>query len=78
LRVLDSYKTAAEANTAIAAEHAQQVEVLQETVVSLVSAGQAQRSVAEMRKEMLEEERRHNFFKSIGLYAIIIGMGLAL
>lgn len=78
LRVLDLYKTTAEANTAIAVEHAQQVEVLQEAVVSLVDAGQAQRTIAEMRKEMLEEERRHNFFKSIGLYAIIIAMGFAL
>jgi len=75
---LEAYRLTAEANTAIAAAHAEQIEALRKGVEGLVEAGKAQRRIADMTQEMLESERRHNFYTSIGYWFAIIGLGLAL
>jgi hypothetical protein len=77
IRVLDAYKTASEANYGIAEQHAAQIEALQDALEALVEAGVAQRVVADMRQQMLEEERRHNTYEKVGLYAIILALGVA-
>jgi len=59
-------------------EHAAQIGQLKVARKALVEAGQAQRNIADMRQEMLEDERRHHFWQSIGYWVAIIGMGLAL
>ena len=75
---LETYRLKAEGNTAIALAHAEQIEALRKGVDGLVEAGKAQRRIADMKQEMLESERRHNFYTSIGYWAVIIGMGFAL
>ena len=77
LRVLDAYRETAQANTAIAEQHQKQIEALQDALEALVEAGMAQRVVADMRQQMLEEERRHNTYEKVGLYAIILALGVA-
>lgn len=72
---LDAFKTAAEANTVIAAENAAALDHTNDAVGALVEAGQAQRAIADMRAEMLADERRHNFFEKIGLWVLVIGLG---
>lgn len=74
---LDAYKTASEANAAIANEHAAQIRELQSAIYSLIVAGQGQRTIADMRQEMLQDERRHNAIQKAGLYAIILALGIA-
>jgi len=78
LNDLNAYRRCSEANEAIVTEHALQIGQLKLARKGLVEAGQAQRHIADMREEMLRDERRHHLFQSIGLYAIIIGMGVAL
>lgn len=75
---LEVYRVCSEANEAIVIEHAAQIGQLKIARKGLVEAGQAQRHIADMREQMLADERKHNFFQSIGLYAVIIGMGFAL
>ena len=75
---LEAYRVCSEANEAIAQEHALQIGQLKLARKGLVEAGQSQRAIADMRKEMLEDERRHNFFEKIGYWIVIIGMGTAL
>ncbi len=78
LNDLNAYRVCSEANEAIAGEHALQIGQLKLARKGLTEAGRAQRNIADMREEMLRDERRHNFFQSIGLYAVIVGMGFAL
>lgn len=78
LNDLDDYRTCAEANHGIVGEHAAQIGQLKVARKALVEAGQAQRNIATMRAEMLEEERRHNFWTNIGQWILIVGLGLAL
>lgn len=66
------------ANYDIANEHITQIEEMRDAAENLIDAGQHQRHIAEMKQEMLDDERKRNFFEKIGLYALIIGMGLAL
>lgn len=66
------------ANYDIANEHIAQIEEMREAVTNLVEAGSHQRAIADMRAEMLHEERKHHFYEKIGLYAVIIGLGLSL
>ncbi len=75
---LETYRLTAEANTAIAAAHAEQIEALRKGIEGLVEAGKAQRRIADMRQEILEEERRHWMFEKVGYWFAIIGLGLAL
>ena len=78
LNALNAYRQCSEANEAIAYEHAQQIDQLKIARKALVEAGRAQRNIADMKEQMLMDERRYHFFQSIGLYMVIIGMGLAL
>lgn len=71
---LDDYKQCSEDNAAIVTEHAAQIAELKVARKALVESGQSQRNIAEMRAEMLEDERRHNFYTSIGYWVVIIGL----
>ena len=75
---LNSYRQCSEANEAIATEHAQQIYHLKIARKGLTEAGRAQQNIAAMKQEMLEDERKHNFFTKIGYWVVIIGMGVAL
>ena len=75
---LEVYRVCAEANEANVDEHAAQIGELKISRKALVEAGQAQRNIATMRAEMLEDERKHNFWTSIGYWIVILGMGAAL
>lgn len=76
LNDLNDYRQCSEANEAIASEHALQIGQLKLARKGLTEAGRSQRNIADMRQTMLDDERRHNFFQSIGLYAVIIGLAL--
>lgn len=69
---LDSYYEIAEANTDIAAEQAEQVDDLKQAASDLVEAGQAQRRVADIRQEILEDERKAHFYEKIGLWGLVL------
>ena len=73
---LEAYRLCSEANEAIVIQHVLQIGQLKLARKGLTEAGQSQRRIADMRQIMLEDERRHNFFQSIGLYAVIIGLAL--
>ena len=75
---LEQYRLCSEANQANVDEHAAQIQQLKVSRAALVEAGQAQRNIADMRAQMLEDERRHNFWTSIGYWVVIVAMGLAL
>jgi len=75
---LEAYRVCSEANQAIVDEHAQQIGELKTSREALVQAGQAQRNIAEMRQEMLEDERQHHFWQSLGYWVIIIAAVVAL
>jgi hypothetical protein len=67
-----------EANEALVDQHSAQIAQLKIARKGLVEAGIAQRNIADMRETMLIDERRHNFWNNLGLYAVIVGMGFAL
>lgn len=73
VNALEAYRVCSEANQDIANEHAAQVDQLKIVRQALTEAGQAQRNVAQMRQEMLEEERRHHFWQSLGYWVLIVG-----
>ena len=75
---LDAYRVCSEANEAIVNEHVQQIAELKVVRKELTGAGRAQQGIADMRLEMLEDERQHNFWSTIGYWVVIIGMGAAL
>ena len=75
-----AYIVIAEANTDIAYEHSEQIDDLRTSTKYLVEAGKAQRKVADLRLEILEEERRHWMFEKaayLGGY-LLIALGFAL
>jgi len=76
LNDLNDYRQCSEANEGIAGEHAMQIDQLKIARKGLTEAGQAQRNVAEMRQTMLNDERRHNLFMSLGYWVIILGLAL--
>ena len=77
-RALAAYRIAGEGNTELAEEHAAQIDDLRRAAATLVETGQAQRRVADLRLEILEEERRHHFIEKISLYALaLLGLGAA-
>ena len=78
LNDLNAYRKCSEANEKIADQHALQIDQLKIARKGLTEAGRAQRNIADMRQEMLDDERRHNFFEKIGLYVVIGAMGFAL
>jgi hypothetical protein len=69
---LESWRVIALGNTEIAAAHADQVDDLRDAAGSLVEAGKAQRTVADLRLEILEEERRAHTVEKIGLWAMVV------
>ena len=75
---LEAYRVCSEANEALVEEHAAQIQQLKIPRQHLVEAGQAQRHIADMRQEMLEDERRHNFWTSVGYWVVIIGLAASL
>ena len=72
---LERYRVAGEGNTEIAAAHARQIDAMRDTTRHLIEAGQAQWRVAELRRTILEEERRAWLIEKFSLYA---GIGLLL
>ncbi len=75
---LNDYRQCSEANEGIASEHTKQIDQLKIAKKALVDAGRSQRNIADMRQTMLEDERKHHFFSTIGYWVAIIGMGIAL
>lgn len=71
IQCLQGYYEIAEANTVIAGAHADQVDRLKDSVTALNEAGAAQRRVADIRKQILEEERKHHFFEKLGLWGLV-------
>ena len=78
LNDLNDYRKCSEANEGIAGEHAKQVDQLKIVRKNLTEAGRAQRNIADMKQEMLDDERERNFFEKIGLYVVILGLGVSL
>lgn len=78
LNDLEAYRVCSEANKQIAQEHAQQIRYLKESRMHLVEAGKSQRMIADMRQQMLEEERKARFWNNLTLYAVIAAMGFSL
>ena len=72
------YGIIARANTTMADEYSKSINERKRANTALVAAGKAQRVQSEMRLEMLADERRHNFFTSIGYWVVIIALGVAL
>ena len=68
----------ARANTEMAAEYARAIDDRKVANTALIEAGKAQRMQSEMRREMLEDERKHNLWNNLLLYGVIIVMGVAL
>lgn len=68
-RALAAYRVVGEGNTELAEEHAAQIDDLKEAAAALVEAGRAQRRVADLRLEILQEERRHHLIEKITMYA---------
>ena len=73
-----NYGIISRTNTVMAQEYAQAINERQRANTALVEAGKAQRVQADILREQLEDERRHNFWTSIGYWVVIVGMGLAL
>ena len=76
--LIRAYGIIARANTTMAEEYSKSINERKRANTALVEAGQAQRIQSEMRLEMLEDERRHNFFTSIGYWVVIIALGVSL
>lgn len=75
---LNEYRKCSEDNEAIAAELAGEVDQLKISRKGLTEAGRAQENISAMKQEMLDDERRHNVYTSIGYWILIIAMGAAL
>ncbi len=71
------YQVAAEANTEIAWEHADQVADMRTAYNALSRAGQAEHEIAELRQTLLEEERRAHFWSRITDWILIGILGIA-
>jgi len=78
LNDLNAYRQCAEANEAIAGEHALQIDQLKIARKGLTEAGAAQRNIADMRQVMLEDQRRNALWNSITYWVVIIALGAAL
>lgn len=75
---LEAYRVCSEANAELVTEHAATVQQLKLARSGLVDAGQSQRNIADMRLQMLEDERRHHAWSSIGYWVVIIGLAASL
>lgn len=74
---LERYRLCAEDNQGIAAENAAAIDELKIVRKSLTGAGAAEHRIAEMRREILEEERRHMLWERLEYWAIILALGAA-
>ena len=72
------YGIIARTNTTMAEEYSKAINERQRANTALVGAGKAQRAQAEILREQLQDERRHNFFEKIGLYIVVIALGASL
>ena len=73
---LEAYRVCSEANEDIVSEHALQIHQLKLARKGLTEAGQAQRRIADMKQTMLNDERRHNLYMSVGYWVVILGLAL--
>jgi hypothetical protein len=75
---LESYFIIAEGNTDIGEALSKQVALLKQERNELILAGRSQRKVADLRQNIIEQERRQHWFEKAGLYAIMLfGLGAA-
>ena len=72
-RKLDLYRECAAVNQAVAVERTDEVNQHRIAEAALVDAGKHQRAIAEMRREMLEEERRARAWNNV-TYWVLIGL----
>ncbi len=72
------YTLAAKANTEAGRELAAAVVDLQDGVESIVDAARVQENISNMKSQMLEDERKHNFFMTIVYWGAIAVLGIAL
>lgn len=70
-QALVEYRTAAEANTTIAAANADQAEELIRASTALFLAGRAEHQIAELRLALLEEERRARLYADVRTYSLL-------
>ncbi len=75
---LEAYRLCSEDNAAIVDAHAAQIGELKTARNDLVEAGRSQRAIADMRQEMLKDERQHHAVTSVAYWVIILGLGLSL
>ncbi len=80
VRALEAHRVVADANTAIATAHAGQIDELRAAAGYLVEAGAAQRRVADLRLEILQEERRSWLWQKMGYLTgyLLIAVAIAL
>lgn len=74
---LEIYRQTAEANTAMATEHADRIDAQSKAIGHLIDAGRGQRRVADLRQEILEEERRHWFWERSSYWVALLVLGVA-
>ena len=68
------YTIAAKANTGAGEELAEEVKDLRRGAEKLVEMGKIQENISNMKGEALDDERKHNFFMTIGYWAVILGL----
>ena len=68
------YTIAAKANTGAGEELAEEVKDLRRGAEKLVEIGKIQENISNMKGEALDDERQHNFFMTIGYWAVILGL----
>lgn len=78
VRALDTYRVCAEGNHDIADAHADQIEEHRRAAQALVDAGRHQKRIADMRAEMLADERRHMVWERVQYWVVIVAMAAAL
>ena len=71
------FEEAGKTNTTIANEHAQQIDELNNAVSHLKNAGAEQRRIADMRQEILEEERTRHLYEKLTYWVLLIAFGAA-
>jgi len=70
---LERYRQCMGDNAGIADDNALTIDELKIVRKALVRAGAAQYNIAEMRETMLEDERKHHLWKSLGYWVLILG-----
>lgn len=77
INALDAYMDVAENNTRLANEHARQLDANRIAMAEIVSAGKHQRRIADLRLEMIRDERRARFWDGLQYWVIIAALGFA-